>query len=308
MKRRSKPSRYHIDKHDNRDYIIIADETKIPSSIDLSNYCQPTSQTKSCMTHVVLSALNTMVNLEMARDIREEKMYKQKIVPKKKSGARTVYDYINNNKVNYFSERFLFDIISKLKKPDAGYRDILKTIYNSHHLALDVEDKKQVAVYNIHEFARIEKSGKCGNINMEEKRKIVNDMKSVLASGVPIIGTIPFTKNTSKKKGNGSVKHKEKHRKYIKNHGVLFVGYNDCPMVGEKYFIFQNSLGKRWGTNGFGTITYEEFINYKIADLWVITDFSMEYIGDFEYRIRPSVNPMYYVQKNEKRYVLIEEE
>ena len=116
-------------------------------------------------------------------------------------------------------------------------------------------------------------------------------MKSVLATGTPIIGSIPYVKDTKSKKTNGYINHKQKYKKHIKKYGVLFVGYNDSPTSGDGYFIFQNSWGKNWGTKGFGYLPYSEILDSKCGDLWVITNFSLNYIAESqECEIIPDTN------------------
>lgn len=58
---------------------------------------------------------------------------------------------------------------------------------------------------------------------------------------------------------NGNLKNEEleNEKENIYNHSVLLVGYDDEL----KLIYFQNSYGKKWGNNGFGTFTYEYISN-----------------------------------------------
>ncbi|HEX5186694.1 MAG TPA: C1 family peptidase [Nitrososphaeraceae archaeon] len=61
---------------------------------------------------------------------------------------------------------------------------------------------------------------------------------------------------------------------------VLAVGYDDRRKmknleyegVHEGAFLFQNSLGKKWGDRGFGWLPYEYVLSGKVKGCWTITD------------------------------------
>lgn len=79
----------------------------------------------------------------------------------------------------------------------------------------------------------------------------VNLIKYELHKGHPVLmGIILYSNwNTS---ADGLINLPTGTSKFIGAHTILLVGYNN----NKKYFIFQNSLGKKWGSDGFGFIEY----------------------------------------------------
>jgi C1A family cysteine protease len=94
------------------------------------------------------------------------------------------------------------------------------------------------------------------------------DIKTVIASGYPVICGITCYENIYQSKGGvipigkGNI---------IGGHAILLVGYNDVT----RRFKFKNSWGVDWGDKGYGYLPY----TYKdMFDMWVV--YSQEDLAD----------------------------
>lgn len=54
--------------------------------------------------------------------------------------------------------------------------------------------------------------------------------------------------------------------KYKGHHALTLIGYD----LEEKYFLIMNSWGDKWGINGCCKITFNDFNNHMINDLWCL--------------------------------------
>lgn len=279
---------FKIDDHDSRDFIVVANKkTQIPHMINLQNHCPPIKSDKqiaSSITHTVLSALYTMVNIDILGETNDKYVNKyRKHRIRKSSSYYEMQHYMKNDYRDSVSERSLFNIITKNKKNNnITFREVLTAMYHSPHLTVDKKNDKSVGIYKINEYARIQNSGKNKNIRKRTKRKIIKDMKIILSSGIPIIGSIFMVKPLGKiNKTDGFVNYTIKEKKYGSYQSVLIVGYNDSPTNSlEGYFIFKNSWGNQWGNKGYGYVSYDEILNNKIGDMYIISKFSFDYYSN----------------------------
>lgn len=88
----------------------------------------------------------------------------------------------------------------------------------------------------------------------------INVIKSELYSGHPVLLGIVIYESYYKNDGllvNPDILNDKK----IGGHTILLVGCNNI----KKYFIFQNSVGESFGTNGFGYIEYDYILNTDIC-------------------------------------------
>ena len=261
---------YKQDIKDHRDYtVMLESDLDVPKHFDMRRHCPHVKSDlniRSSLTHPILTAIETMINVEFTE-----------LVPnKKRKKFKNINRYIKDNNHDFSSEYSLYNnITTTTKRKDISFRHVLKTL---HHNSFEMHTTGMVSQeksYKIEEYARIANSGNHNGNNKSKsvKKKIINDMKYVLAQNIPIIGGIrlPFKSHTSK---DGIV---EDNVKLDFDYGVMFVGYTDT-MHGSNdgYFIFQNSWGKRWGDKGYGYISYKSMMKQKCLDLWVITKFECE--------------------------------
>lgn len=262
---------YSADDYDAKDFVVLPKNGNphLPKHADLRRFCQEVpdikkKQARSCMSQVVLSALETMMNISVARN--DLSKFVRRIT--KLYGG--------------FNERSL-----TFSKDNPSYRSILKILSHEgchYHLG------SNMAKYHINEYARLDSSGHYMNKkeSSDNGKKMSNYqfirlMKTIIASGVPIIGSVRFPDRMNRRDivGTGILDyHNKRHNRYkkLKNliYGVLFVGYDDNLEMNNKkgYFIFQNSWGYRWGDKGFGYIHYKEI--RKSLDFWIISSFDFD--------------------------------
>ena len=262
---------YHPDICDHRDYTVILDtDENIPKYVDFRRYCPHVKSDlgiRSSLTHTILSAFETMVNIEL-----------HELVPyQKRKKFNYVNEFIKTNNHDFDSEYKLYNnIIKPENKNDITFRQILKMLYNNPYEICTTGVIKYHKVYHILEYAKISCSGTHkGSMNntIGIKNNIVKTMKYILSQRVPIIGAVKFPYKAYVSK-NGIL---EEGERLDFDYGVLFIGYIDnFKGSNNGYFIFQNSWNRHWGDNGYGYISYKEMIKRKCLDLWIITKLKCE--------------------------------
>lgn len=262
---------YKQDLKDHRDYTIIveSDIDKLPKHVDMRRHCPHVKSDlniRSSLTHPILTAIETMINIELAE-----------LVPnRKRKKFKNLNRYIKDNNHDFSSEYSLYKNISTTtNRKEISFRHVLKTLHHNSFQMNTTGMVTQEKSYKIEEYARISNSGNHNGNNKSKtvRKKIITDMKYILSQNIPIVGAVrlPFKAHTSK---DGIL---EDNVKIDFNYGVMFVGYTDT-MHGSNdgYFIFQNSWGKKWGDKGYGYISYKSMMKQKCLDLWVITRFECE--------------------------------
>lgn len=98
----------------------------------------------------------------------------------------------------------------------------------------------------------------------------MNSMKSCLVLGFPIALGIEIYQSfeSAKTTKTGLVPMPKKNEKFLGNHAVLCVGYDDTKQV----WIMRNSWGATWGDHGNFYLPYKYLTDKKLAtDMWKIT-------------------------------------
>jgi hypothetical protein len=255
-----------LDKPDNRDFTIVSiNENTLPNSIDISRYCPYVKRKNEIIypnTHIIISAIETMMNiclLEQNLKVMKKNYYFK--------------NYIKKNHSDFFSELSLYETTKFMfpKSKTIPFRKILKTT-QKYGCAIQDKNLSNVAVgsYKIKNYAKISNTGLIKNVTLISRRKIIKDMKSVLASKVPIITTLKFP-TSAKKSKNGLFNYDSEHT-FVQP--VLIVGYYDNFNATNKgVFIYQNMWGDKWGDKGYGYLPYSHILKTRSIDMWVITEF-----------------------------------
>lgn len=100
--------------------------------------------------------------------------------------------------------------------------------------------------------------------------KDLDDMKSVLAQGLPFVVGISIYESfeTAEVSQTGVVPLPYPQERLLGGHAILCVGYNDTT----RRFELLNSWGEGWGDKGFFTVPYGYLIDENLADdRWVIS-------------------------------------
>lgn len=236
------------DKHDSRDlsFSTIAKAIILPPSVDLRNampqvYDQ--GQLGSCTGNAIAAAYEFDQMKEKIGVFQPSRLF------------------------IYYNERLMEGTITQ----DAGaqIRDGIKTI-NNYGVCSETSWP-----YNIDAFstkpptAAYTEAAQHVAMNYYRVPVTVNDMKTALASGFPVVGGITlytsFESDAVAKSGKVSMP--KKNEKVIGGHAILFVGYNDK----SKRLLVRNSWGDSWGQGGYFTLPYTYVTDTLMSDLWVVT-------------------------------------
>ena len=266
-----------LDTCDNRDYKIVAqDNINLPNSADLRKYCTQVKKNDNIIypnTHIVLTSLETMMNVCI--------MNQNPKILRSKNKNYYIKEYVKKNHNDFFSEMSLYDNTRRMfpKSNKMPYRHILKTAQKYGCVVQDENlNKDFVANYKIKSYAKINSTGS-GKTDLN-KKQILTDIKSVLASNVPVITTLKLP-TIAKNSKNGLFDYKYPHNIL---QPVLIVGYNDNYSGTKKgYFIYQNLWGHTWGDKGFGYLPYKCVKENKQFDMWVITEFEFSCLDKNKY-------------------------
>ena len=94
----------------------------------------------------------------------------------------------------------------------------------------------------------------------------MDSIKSCLYGGFPIdLGIKIYSSFESSYTGKISIPKNDE--KYLGNHAVLIVGYNDT----DSNWICRNSWGSYWGDKGYFYLPYDYLNGRVVSDLWKIT-------------------------------------
>ena len=247
------------DKDDERDHKYLPPEDLIPDTSSLREKMPAVLNQEnlgSCTANALANAVRFCEKEERHRNTPESRLF------------------------IYYNERALEGTVDK----DCGaeIRDGIKTINENGVCAesiwpYDVTAFKIKPPKECYDQARLHKALRY--LSLEQN---VEHMRTCLNSGFPIIigfdvfasidsvetaktGTVPDPPTpVSGGEGGGGGGAVEKP---IGGHCVLLTGYDD----NTKRFEFQNSWGKGWGKEGFGTLSYEYMTNPDLASsLWTV--------------------------------------
>ncbi|CAF1352946.1 unnamed protein product [Adineta ricciae] len=108
----------------------------------------------------------------------------------------------------------------------------------------------------------------------------INEMKSCLAQGFPILVIMELYKSFDKAQSHGIVpmpKSNETSRASHGSHAVVLSGYSDH----SRAFIVRNSWGASWGDRGYCYIPYDYIGNDKLCDIaWTVKNLGVATMGN----------------------------
>lgn len=249
FKKPSKKKQYSWvrDLPDHRDFQYIPQAVKLPSSVDLRQFCPPVldqSSLGSCTSNAIANAY-----------------YFDELKQKEVSA------FLPSRLFIYYNERVLEGTVNS----DSGamIRDGFKTIANQ-----GVVSEKSWP-YIISKFKKkpskklYAEALKNKAITYQSLSQDLTTLKSCLNDGYPFVFGISvyssFESDTVA--STGIVPMPGKNESLLGGHAILCVGFDDSKQV----FIVQNSWGTDWGMKGFFTIPYAYVTNPKLAsDFWTV--------------------------------------
>ncbi len=123
--------------------------------------------------------------------------------------------------------------------------------------------------YNVSLFAEQPSVDAYGNATLHQATRYLAvqnmepQVKSVVASGYPLVFGIPIYQNFPQ--GNGVETIPMPQGQVIGGHAMCVVGYDDARQA----YLLANSWGPSWGVSGFAWMPYAYF-NSQASDLWMI--------------------------------------
>jgi C1A family cysteine protease len=174
-----------------------------------------------------------------------------------------------------FSRMFLYwhtRLLGQLAGDSGAYpRDIGKALKNNgiclestwefltEHITTAPSDAAtaEAAQYKINEYARI---------------KTIDEIKTAVACGIPVLTTMLTTPSFNRLKGEWKT-HEWNDGEYLGSHEVVIIGYDDV----SQRFLAQNSWGSTWGDGGFFGIPYSYMSSNVVYEFWVLSDIGIPY-------------------------------
>lgn len=237
------------DPHDSRDYHVIYKnhviKTGLPSNYTIPSYQLPPVFNQGNLGSCTANALSTCF---YQTQIREQIPRQQAII-----GSRNFIYYFERaliNTINSDSGAFLGDGMKVLSKQGVCSEKIWPYIISKFTVRPSNEACRLALQTRIKTYARL-------NINL-------NQFKASLSNNYSIVVGIQCFPSIFKAP-NGNVPLPTPGQKTIGGHAVTLIGFDD----GARLFIFLNSWGTNWGTNGLGTFSYD-YLRY-VMDAWIMT-------------------------------------
>lgn len=173
------------------------------------------------------------------------------------------------NEKHLFSPTFLYNQLNHGEDRGAVLDDVIKLLIYEGAVPLSLmpyhdDDYTTQPDEEIKEVAQGFRSLSHRRINEQD----VNQLKSFLAAGEPIVLSVYMYENFSRRNmaKSGNI-YSEAVGDMVGGHAIVTVGYND-----DKHAIkVLNSWGKRWGENGYGWIDYD-FVPEVVREAHVIYD------------------------------------
>ncbi|MGD0339472.1 MAG: C1 family peptidase [Bacteroidota bacterium] len=121
---------------------------------------------------------------------------------------------------------------------------------------------------------------------------LLTDIKTNLASGLPLIFGFTVYNSISHASSNGRIPFPSAGEKVAGGHAVVAVGYNDEMKIRNESpggqetvgaLLIRNSWGTEWGENGYGWLPYEYVLKGLAIDWWSLI--KMEWIETDGFKI-----------------------
>jgi C1A family cysteine protease len=237
------------DKRDVNFRSVFRVPVKLPSSIDLRNYCsgvENQGNLGSCTAQALVGALEFLQN-------------------------KALYDKENafadlSRLFVYYNERWEMGTVPV----DSGamLRTGIKTlktygVCTEHLWPYKTSKFKDKPSQKCYDYALDHQ------ITAYQKLSSLHEMKASLYMGLPFVfGFAVYEHVTSDSVSRtGAICMPKANERLLGGHAVMGVGYNDKSQT----VVFRNSWGKEWGDGGYGTIPYQYLLSRQLTnDFWCI--------------------------------------
>ena len=220
----------------------------LPQSIDIRLNCTPIKDQDSVGSCTAFS-INAM----------------KEFLDKKEHGIDGKFDILSERYVYYI----IRDMMGTTEWDSGGYINYGLKVLAKFGACLESEMPYYNAYYNFREMptGKMLFSGAHRKISSYWEIDTIDEMKSCLVSGYPFVGGVSVYDSfkSDETAETGDVPMPNLYESFKGGHAIMFCGFNDS--TGR--FIFKNSWGKRWGNNGYGTISYE-YVETMGWDFWTI--------------------------------------
>jgi C1A family cysteine protease len=168
----------------------------------------------------------------------------------------------------YYNERAMEGTISS--DSGAQIRDGIKSINNvgvcSETLwPYDISKFTQKPYPKCYEAAKDNHAVEYGRVQQTE-----DQLKAALKNGFPVVFGVSVYQSfeSTEAAKTGTIPMPQDDEKLLGGHAITLYGWDD----GSKRFLFRNSWGTEWGSQGNGTLPYEYVLSPELAsDFWTIT-------------------------------------
>lgn len=233
------------DLPDYRDLLYTVTRTaKLPDKVDLRDKCskvEDQGELGSCTANAVVGALEYLLNVNGEEFEDKSRLYVYYFT---REGERTI-KYGDVGATNRGT-------IKAIKKMGACDEKLWKY---------------DVKKFNTKPNPDCQAEGKKHVISSYFRLKTINQIKTALADGYPVIVGVTVYSGflSSKVAKSGNVNLPTKRESEEGGHAILLVGYDES----KQRFIFRNSWSTEWGNEGYGTIPYV-YVRDMGDDFWII--------------------------------------
>ncbi len=131
--------------------------------------------------------------------------------------------------------------------------------------------------YQALKYFRLDEQGK-------SEEEVLQSVKETLTQQIPIMFGFTVYSSINQTK-NGKIPFPKRNESVLGGHAVVCVGFDDSISIGSSKgaFIIRNSWGEFWGDNGYGYLPYDYLLNGLALDWWALI--KAEWVNEKEFGV-----------------------